>query len=159
MRKFKKGEIEGVAIKSAVKHKDERGFLAEIYRNDEVPDSYRPVMAYLSVTNPGIARGPHEHNDQYDYFFFVGPGEFKVTLWDNRKQSPTYDNKMEIIAGESDPKIVVVPPGVVHAYRCISKVPGQVINAPNRLFKGEGRREPVDEIRWETRDDNPFELD
>lgn len=62
--------IEGVIIKSIKKNEDERGWLAEFFRSDEV--EYLPVMSYLSFTKNGIARGPHEHKHQSDYFVFVG---------------------------------------------------------------------------------------
>ena len=46
-------------------------------------------MAYVSVTKPGVIRGPHEHVNQTDMFVFVGPGEFELHLWDRRESSPT----------------------------------------------------------------------
>jgi len=36
---------------------------------------------------------------------------------------------------------------------------GIVLNAANRLYKGWGRKEPIDEIRHEDRPDTPFQLD
>jgi dTDP-4-dehydrorhamnose 3,5-epimerase len=36
---------------------------------------------------------------------------------------------------------------------------GIVLNAANRLYKGWGRKEPVDEIRHEDVADSPFRLD
>ena len=35
-------------------------------------------------------------------------------------------------------------------------IPGVVVNCPNRLFMGEGRREPVDEIRHESDPNTPY---
>jgi dTDP-4-dehydrorhamnose 3,5-epimerase len=52
-----------------------------------------------------------------------------------------------------------VPPGVVHAYKNIGSEPGLVFNCPNRLYKGPGRKDPVDEIRHEADKDTPFRLD
>ncbi|MCG2698591.1 WxcM-like domain-containing protein, partial [Candidatus Parcubacteria bacterium] len=71
--------INGVIIKKLNKYKDERGWLAEIFREDE--DCYKPVMSYVSATNPGVVRGPHEHVKQSDCFVFVGPGDFELYLW------------------------------------------------------------------------------
>ena len=36
---------------------------------------------------------------------------------------------------------------------------GRVFNAPTRLYRGEGRKELVDEIRYEDRPGSPFVLD
>ena len=156
---FKKGPIEGVKVTAFKKFIDERGWLAELFRHDEVPAEFHPAMAYISITNPGVLRGPHEHVDQADLFAWVGPGDFKLTLWDNRAESHTYLNRMELCLGVNNPGSVIVPKGVVHCYRCISHEPGWVINCPNRLFAGEGKREPIDEIRHEDNPENPFVKD
>ena len=87
---FKKGDIEGVIIKKLTKYTDERGYLVETFREDILPDRLQPAMSYVSFTKPGIARGPHEHNKQTDIFCFMGPGNFKIKLWDNRKESKTF---------------------------------------------------------------------
>jgi dTDP-4-dehydrorhamnose 3,5-epimerase len=156
---FKKGPIDGVAIKPLVKYVDERGWLAELFRHDEVNDVFHPVMSYVSITKPGVLRGPHEHIDQADLFCWVGPGDFKVTLWDNRPESPTYLNRIEAFLGINNPGSIIVPKGVVHCYRCVSAETGWVINCPNQLFAGKGKREPIDEIRHEDDPENPFVVD
>src|SRR3989344_2141494 len=107
--------IKGIIVKKLEKFSDERGWLAEIFRNDEV--KYQPVMAYVSVTQPGVARGPHEHKKQSDFFVFAGPGDFKLYLWDNRKESQTFGQKEVVETGEKNPMVILVPPGVVHGYK------------------------------------------
>ncbi len=161
MRTFQEGPIDGVVVKDLVRFDDNRGWLTEIFRQDEIDADSMPVMSYVSVTHPGVARGPHEHREQTDLFAFVGPGTFKVYLWDNREDSPTYNNKRVLIAGEEARRTVLIPPGVVHAYEAVSDVDGLVVNLPNRLFAGQGKKEPVDEIRWEEEEtrDSPFKLD
>ncbi|HEY4708525.1 MAG TPA: dTDP-4-dehydrorhamnose 3,5-epimerase family protein [Thermodesulfobacteriota bacterium] len=156
---FKDGAIEGIIVKELKRFADERGWLMELFRNDEVESEYHPVMTYVSLTRPGIARGPHEHIDQADYFCFAGPSDFKVFLWDNRPESPTYKVRMTLVAGESNPTMVIVPKRVVHAYRNVGDSEGLVINCPNRLFKGNGKKEPVDEVRYEHDSNSPYKLD
>ena len=68
--------IEGVIIKKLNKYSDERGWLMEVYREDD--DNYQPAMSYISVTKPGVVRGPHEHVHQADCFVFPGPGTFEL---------------------------------------------------------------------------------
>ena len=156
---FVKGAIKDVIVTPIRKFIDERGWLAEIFRDDEILDAYRPQMGYVSVTMPGVLRGPHEHVDQADLFSWVGPGDFKVTLWDNRKDSSTYLNRMELVMGVNNPGSIIVPKGVVHCYRCISHEPGFVINCPNQLFAGEKKALPIDEIRHEDADPRKFPMD
>jgi len=154
MMKFKIGEIEGVEIIKLNNFTDKRGRLIETFRIDNLPDGIKPVMSYVSWTKPGISRGPHEHEKQTDVFTFMGAGMFKIKLWDNRKNGVTFGNKMIIDAGVDNPVTLIVPPGVVHGYKNISKkTPGMVINYPDKLYKGAGKKEEVDEIRHEDRED------
>lgn len=156
---YVRGRIHDVVVKPLSKFLDERGWLAEMYRHDELPEWFRPEMSYISMTRPGVARGPHEHLQQTDYFCFIGPGNFKVYLWDGRKDSPTYGVKQFLFCGIDSPMAVIVPPGVVHAYKNVSSENGIVFNAPDRLYAGEGKKEPVDEVRHEELADSPFILE
>ena len=61
--------------------------------------------------------------------------------------------------GGNNPGSVLIPKGVVHGYRCISVDCGVVINCPDRLFMGQGKAEPIDEIRHEDDPENPFVKD
>jgi dTDP-4-dehydrorhamnose 3,5-epimerase len=146
--------VEGVFIKKLNVFDDHRGWLTELFRADET--DFRPVMSYVSMTESGVSRGPHEHIEQSDYFCFLG--NFRLYLWDNRKGSTTYKEKM-VFDTEGAPHIAVVPPGVVHAYKNIGPTDAFVINLPDRLFKGEGKALPVDEVRYENDPDSPFRLD
>jgi dTDP-4-dehydrorhamnose 3,5-epimerase len=156
---FERGPIADVVARPLRKFVDERGWLAELFRHDELDAEFYPTMAYLSATAPGVTRGPHEHIDQADLFCFIGPGNFKLRLWDNRPGSPTYRRVMTLFVGQDNPQAVIVPKGVVHAYRNISNFTSIVINCPNRLYMGEGRREPIDEIRHEDDPDTIFRVD
>ncbi len=149
--------IEGVIIKKLNKYEDERGHLMEIFRLDE--NEIKPVMSYISITKAQVARGPHEHIYQSDFFIFPGPGNFCLYLWDRRENSKTKGKHMKIELGEKNPCSVLVPPGVVHGYKCISKSPAFSINLPDKLYKGENKQEEVDEIRWEEKSDSPYIID
>lgn len=156
---FHPGPIDGVVWKPLTRHHDARGWLCELFRHDELAREHHPEMAYLSVTEPGVARGPHEHVEQTDCFCFLGPSSFKVYLWDSRRDSATYGARQVEVVGAERPMLVVVPPGVVHAYQNVGGEPGLVFNAPNRLYRGPGRKEPIDEIRHEDDTASPFRLD
>lgn len=155
---YKDGKIEGVVIEPIKKHLDERGYLAELFRQDEIPPETYPVMGYISMTYPGITRGPHEHKEQTDYFCFPGPSNFKVVMWDKRESSPTFGNRMTIFTGEDNPLILIIPPGIVHGYKNIGTKPGMVLNFANRLYKGWERKEEVDEIRYEDNPETSFKI-
>src|SRR5215203_6394476 len=156
---FSEGEIEGVVVCKLARALDSRGWLAELFRKDDVADEFFPAMAYISSTNPGITRGPHEHVDQADLFCFIGPSDFKLRMWDNRETSATFRNVSTLIVGQENPASVIVPAGVVHAYQNVGDTDGIVINCPNRLYRGAGRKEEVDEIRHENDGASRFRMD
>lgn len=157
-RTFHSGKIEDVIIKPLRKFVDERGWLSELWRTDQIDGINRPVMTYISSTEPGVVRGPHEHIDQADYFCFLGPGNFKVFVWDNRPDSPTYNVHHTFVVGQDAPHAVIVPKGVVHAYKNVSHIPGIVINCPDQLYRGENYAEEIDEIRHEDDPNTPFKV-
>ena len=156
---FKRGKIKDVVVYELRKFVDERGWLAELFRHDELEEEFYPVMSYISSTLPGVTRGPHEHVHQADLFCFIGPSNFKLRMWDNRRDSETYNHVMTLFVGEDNPRAVIVPIGVVHAYRNVGQSPGIVINCPNRLYMGQGKREPVDEIRHEDDPQTIYRID
>ncbi len=156
---FTKGNIQDVVVYPLKKFVDERGWLAELFRHDEISEEFYPQMAYISVTEPLVQRGPHEHVDQADLFCFTGTGNFKLRMWDNRRDSPTFGKVMTMFVGADNPQAVIIPKGVVHAYKNISATEkGVVINCPNRLFMGEGKREKIDEIRHEDDPNTVFQI-
>lgn len=156
---FTNADIDGVIVYDLKKYHDDRGWLAELFRHDELDEEFYPAMSYISVTRPGVQRGPHEHVDQADLFCFIGPSTFNIRLWDNREGSPTFGNMMSLDVGDNAPKAVVVPKGVVHGYKNVGPVDGVVINCPNRLYMGKGKKEPIDEIRHEDDRATIFRMD
>jgi dTDP-4-dehydrorhamnose 3,5-epimerase len=146
----------GVRIEALPVFKDARGSLHELFRTDEIPASFRPMMACSSWSHPGVTRGPHQHVGQDDYFTFAGPSDFRVYLWDDRPGSAKAARGWFINTGEKTPARIYVPRGIVHAYRNIGNSPGLVVTVTSLLFKGENRRDPVDEIRHELDPHSPY---
>ena len=80
-------------------------------------------------------------------------------LWDARETSPTYRHKEIRVVGDAAPFGLVVPPGVVHAYKNVGDKDGWVFNAANRLYAGWLKQEPVDEIRHEKDPNSPYKVE
>src|SRR5215210_5790628 len=55
---FKRGAIQGVVVRDLKKHVDERGWLTELFRHDELETEFYPQMAYISQSEPQVQRGP-----------------------------------------------------------------------------------------------------
>ena len=50
------GDIDGLIVKPIKAYHDDRGWLIELFRHDELAEPLRAVMAYASMTFPGVAR-------------------------------------------------------------------------------------------------------
>lgn len=149
MKRVDESGLPGVHFFEIPKFEDGRGWLMELFRCDEL--EFAPEMAYVSQTLPGVMRGPHEHKEQTDFFVFIGPGEFKLHLWNGHHvpgMGIRFEHEIHEV-GESRPRAVVVPPGIIHGYECVSDHAGWVFNAPDALYAGPGKMYPVDEIRHE----------
>ena len=108
--RFTEGIISDLFWKPLKRFGDDRGWLGELFRQDELPEGFQVTMAYASMTNPGVVRGPHEHVDQSDCFCFMGPGNFELTLWDMRPGSATHGVKQVEMVGVARPMLVIIPP-------------------------------------------------
>jgi len=150
--------LPGVRVEALPIYKDPRGSLHELFRVDEIPAGFKPLMACSSWSHPGVTRGPHQHVGQDDYFTFAGPSNFIVYLWDDRPGSAGAAKGWFIQTGEQAPTRIHVPRSVVHAYRNVGKTSGLVVTVTSLLFKGEGRSDPVDEIRHELNPNSLYKL-
>lgn len=146
---------DGVTIVPLARFEDSRGWLSELFRSDELPGGFFPEMGYVSVTKPGVSRGPHEHVHQTDGFCFLN-GRYRLYLWENREGHPEMATEVEV--GEANPVLVLVPPGVVHAYKNVGDADAFVLNFPDKLYAGKGKSEPVDEIRHENQPGSRFQV-
>src|ERR1043166_3622984 len=132
---FRDGEIKGVVVNSLTKAFDSRGWLAALFRHDRLEAGFFSAMAYISSTNPGVTRGPHEHVDQADFFCFLGPSNFKLRLWDNREPSETFLCTATLVVGADNPVSVLIPAGGGYGYQKNWDVGGVVVNFANRLLR------------------------
>ncbi len=135
---FTHGDIKGVIKEELARYEDKQGWLIEVFRQDELLEDLYPLMGYISLTHPGVTRGPHEHHFQWDHFIFLGSA-FRLLLWDNRPSSPTYQNQLILTAEEGHPLRVVIPPGIVHAYQNRGEKSGLVLNFPQPALSRMGK--------------------
>jgi dTDP-4-dehydrorhamnose 3,5-epimerase len=150
--------LPGVVMDAAPVYRDVRGSLLELYRDDEIPRGFAPVMACCSWTLPGISRGPHEHVAQDDYFTFAGPSDFLVALWDARPGASGATRGWRLKLGENFPTRLYIPHGVVHGYRNIGRAAGLVVTVVNQLYRGERRQQLADEVRHEHDPNSPYQF-
>lgn len=111
--------IYGVEIKKLVTHTDERGFFREIIRKTDSFFKEGFGQWSHSMMYAGVIKAWHIHKKQVDWWY-VSNGVLKVALYDNRKDSATYKEIIELLMGDNQPaQILRIPPGVAHGCNCI----------------------------------------
>ncbi|PIR97114.1 MAG: spore coat protein [Candidatus Doudnabacteria bacterium CG10_big_fil_rev_8_21_14_0_10_41_10] len=101
--------------------KNERGFLIEVLRSDQ--EFFKKFgQSTFTVAHEGTVKAFHWHKKQDD-LWFAATGKAVVVLYDQRKDSKTYKQTQVIEAGKDDYKLIVIPVGVVHGYKVVSKEP------------------------------------
>jgi dTDP-4-dehydrorhamnose 3,5-epimerase len=119
------GAIDGVVVKKLVRHPDDRGFFQEILRDDD--QLLRNFgQASLSMSYPGVIKAFHYHERQDDLWFFP-VGSAQVVLYDQRRNSPTYQVTQVLYPSEMNPILIVIPVGVVHGYRVLGNTPAMIV--------------------------------
>ena len=140
--------IDGVIIKKLKVIADERGRLMEILRCDD--NCYEKFgQVYMTTAYPGVVKGWHYHKKQSDNMAVV-KGMMKIVLYDSRKESATFGEVSEIIAGIHNPVLVHIPPFVYHGFKCISEDEAIVVNTPTETYN---YQEP-DEFRLPAHDND-----
>lgn len=118
--------IEGVKVKKLVKHCDDRGFFAELVRDDEPELLSRFGQASCSMSYPGVIKAFHYHEKQDDLWFFPS-GNAQVVLYDLREGSSTKGETEVYYMGEENPIILLIPKGVAHGYRVLGQKPATIL--------------------------------
>ena len=125
--------IDGVMTKKLKVIPDERGRLMECLRNDD--DLFIGFgQFYMTTTFPGVVKGWHLHEVQYDNIVCV-KGMIKLVLHDAREGSATRGQTDEFFLGEHNPLLVRVPAGVWHGWKCVSPEEAYIVNAPTEVYK------------------------
>lgn len=147
--------IDGVKIKELRVYRDkpdldqpgvEPGIFMEILRDDDNLMS-RFGQSNYTVAPSGTIKAFHWHKYQDD-LWFIATGKGAIVLYDQREDSPTKGETQVIEASDNDWKLVLIPVGVVHGYKAISKEPCglfyHVTKAYDRENPDEERIDPYD---------------
>src|SRR5271170_3411121 len=126
--------IDGVIIRPAVTHVDERGTLCEIHTPHSAPLANPVVHVYQFTIRPGKIKGWHVHH-LHDDRIFISQGQVKVVLYDSRRDSPTYGLVNEIYRTDLDRTLMVIPAYVFHAHQNIGTTDALFISMPTRAYQ------------------------
>ncbi len=104
----------------------------EILRRDD-PFFRAFGQVYVTVARPGVVKAWHAHERQTDHLAVVA-GEARIALYDAREDSPTRGNVVDVVAGEANPVLVIIPPGIYHGFKPTGDAPAHVVNVPTELY-------------------------
>lgn len=113
-------------VKKITKHCDDRGFFAELVRDDEPELLSKFGQASWSMSYPGVIKAFHYHEKQDDLWFFPS-GNAQVVLYDLREESATKGETDVYYMGEENPILLLIPKGVAHGYRVLGEKPSVII--------------------------------
>jgi dTDP-4-dehydrorhamnose 3,5-epimerase len=118
--------IEGVVIKPLARIPDERGCIYHMLRCDD-PIFERFGEIYFSFVYPGAIKAWHLH-EKMTLNYAVVQGMIKLVLYDERKDSTTKGNLVELFIGNENYCLVKIPPKVWNGYKGIGVKPALVAN-------------------------------
>jgi dTDP-4-dehydrorhamnose 3,5-epimerase len=118
--------IEGVKVIPLKKIPDERGAIMHMLRVDD-PYFEKFGEIYFSIVYPDIIKGWHVHK-KMTLNYAVVSGMIKLVLYDQRENSPTKGELMELFVSEDNYILVQIPPGVVNGFKGIGTKPAIVAN-------------------------------
>lgn len=106
----------GVMIHTLKKHVDQRGYVAEIYRQSWLGSKqFPPIQWNFAKSHAGMLRGVHLHPIHSDYLILL-EGKMLLGLHDVRVGSPTENRSYLLELSASDPKLVYLSPGIFHGF-------------------------------------------
>lgn len=121
--------IDGVVVKKLKIFKDQRGWLMEILRCDDLQFK-KFGQVYLTTAYPGVVKAWHFHKKQTDNFTCIY-GVMRVALYDARENSPTKGEVMEFIIDENNRILITVPPGIYHGFKAEGNETAYFLSVPD----------------------------
>lgn len=125
-------------IFEAKKNLDERGYFAEIFRDDwkEFLDTDHIVQFNIACSFPGIIRAWHRHNKGQNDYTICLSGSIKLCAYDDREDSETRGELDEIfLNGKERLQIARIQGSCWHGYKSISNEPALIVYGTSRLYE------------------------
>ncbi len=110
--------IDGVQVVPLRRIPDERGTIFHMMRSsDEHFSQFGEI--YFSSIYQGVVKGWHRHRDMtLNYACIVG--RIKLVLYDDRENSPTRGELMELFLGPDNYVLTIIPPEVWNGFKGLS---------------------------------------
>ncbi len=134
--------IEGVIIRDLKVNLDGRGEVTELWSKPWTSDGLSDVQhAYQSATDYGVIKAWHLHDVHSDQHT-VTRGKLQLVLVDLREDSPTHGQVNSVMLGALKPRLVKIPPMVMHGWKALSRDEVIVVNFQSHVYL------PTDEYKF-----------
>lgn len=118
--------IDGVKITKLNQIFDERGKVMHMLRNDqEIFSKFGEI--YFSYTHPNVVKAWHYHKEM-TLNYAVIYGEVKLVLFDDRENSTTKGNLMELYFSTENYNLITVPPKIWNGFKTVGSKPAMLAN-------------------------------
>jgi dTDP-4-dehydrorhamnose 3,5-epimerase len=118
--------IQDVLISPLRQIADERGKIMHMLKSTD-PYFEKFGEIYFSTIYPGVVKGWHIHS-KMTLNYAVVYGTIKLVLYDEREDSSTKGELMELFIGEANYSLIKVPPGVWNGFKGVGVTPSIVAN-------------------------------
>ena len=118
--------IQGVQIIPLKRIPDERGTIFHMLRATD-PHFQQFGEIYFSTIYRGVVKGWHWHREMTLNYACVF-GRVKLVLYDERPDSPTQGELMEVFLGQDNYSLVIIPPEVWNGFKGMSHPFAMVAN-------------------------------
>lgn len=128
-----KSNIIGVKIKPLNQIIDERGKIMHMLKeNDALFEKFGEI--YFSTIHPNAIKGWHIHSEMTINYAVVY-GNIKLVLYDDRVNSVTNGNIMEIFLGQDNYYLVKIPPNIWNGFKTVGTETAIVANCSTIMHR------------------------
>lgn len=126
--------IQGVIVRDLTVHLDGRGEVTELWSSAWAKDGVERVEhVYQSATDVGVVKCWHLHQIHTDHFT-VTRGKLQVCIADLRTESPTFGHVNRIFLGSLRPRLIKIPPRLLHGWKALSAPEVLVVNGQTHVY-------------------------
>jgi len=113
-------------IKKLKIHKDNRGWLVELLKANELEKPVRQL--HIASVKPGKVRGNHYHSKRVEWFFVVA-GKAKLVLLDIKTKEQIYFK-----LSSKEPKVITIFPKIAHTIKNVGKEMVYLVAAQSDIY-------------------------
>lgn len=134
--------IDGVIVRDLTVNLDGRGDVTELWSQSWLKDGMVPAAhVYQSATDHGVVKAWHLHETHTDQQT-VTRGKLQITIVDLREDSKTFRHVNSLFLGSLKPRLVKIPPRLMHGWKALSGPEVLVVNCQSHVY------DPADEFKF-----------